>query len=143
MNPNLPGWAPCTLRGEAGAVQHCSQFCHRIQLVLCSLAEASAFSSRPDPGQPGPDQRERAPDGRHADGEGRQCQLGGGLQSPDNHTPPHGARSRGEHRHLAPPWTWISCVVVARGSENLTQLIMMEHQGSGYLLVTAVVPLLI
>lgn len=50
---------------------------------------------RPDPGHPGY-QCERPPDGRHADGEGRQRQLGGGLQSPDHHTPPHGERQRGE-----------------------------------------------
>lgn len=52
-------------------------------------------SSSPDPGHPG-DQRQCAADGRHADGAGRQRQLGGGVQSPDHHTPPHGARQRGE-----------------------------------------------
>lgn len=50
---------------------------------------------RPDPGLPG-DHRQRPPDGRHADGEGRQRQLGGGLQGADHHAPPHGARQRGE-----------------------------------------------
>lgn len=50
---------------------------------------------RPDPGHPGY-QCERSTDGWHADGEGWQCQLGGGLQSPDHHTPPHGAWQRGE-----------------------------------------------
>lgn len=52
----------------------------------------------PDPGDPG-NQRERPPDGRHADGEGRQRQLGGGLQSPDHHAPPHGAWQRGGSWH--------------------------------------------
>lgn len=50
---------------------------------------------RPDPGHPG-DQCERPPDGRHSDGEGRQRQLGGGLQGPDHHTSPHGEWQRGE-----------------------------------------------
>lgn len=44
---------------------------------------------RPGPGHPG-HQCEHPLVGRHAAGEGRQRQLGGGLQSPDHHTPPHG-----------------------------------------------------
>lgn len=92
-------------------------------ISLCSapsLNFSARFSSRPDPGHPGPDQRERAPDGRHADGEGGQCQLGGGLQSPDNHTPPHGARTRGEQEAptFGPTMALESCAVVARGSRK-------------------------
>lgn len=54
-----------------------------------------ALLLRPDPGHPG-FQREHPPDGRHAVGEGGQRQLGGGFQSPDHHTPPHGAWQRGK-----------------------------------------------
>ncbi len=60
---------------------------------MLSLLSANIFSLlllSPDPGHSGV-QCERPPDGRHTDGEGRQCQLGGGFLSPDHHTPPDGA----------------------------------------------------
>lgn len=78
---------------------------HAVPVLSLSPADnrhlTSCLSSplhSPDPGDPG-NQRERPPDGRHADGEGRQRQLGGGLQSPDHHAPPHGAWQRGGSWH--------------------------------------------
>lgn len=75
--------------------------------IRCTCAEflLSSMLLRPDPGHPG-HQCERPPDGGHADGEGRQRQLGGGLQSPDHHTPPHGAWQRGELKAFCLHTAW-------------------------------------